>query len=84
MEVDGRRAGCFPLRRDRHLEGSLPDLPVRRHREALSAVEFDKRLYIGVSLIADAAFARNIYELLKRHLDESIASIGDLDVAYLL
>ena len=47
-------------------------------------IEFDKRLYIGVSLIADAAFARNIYELLKRHLDESIASIGDLDVAYLL
>ncbi len=47
-------------------------------------IEVEKRLYMGISLIEDAAFARQVSELLEKHLDEPIAAIGDLDVGHLL
>ncbi|HEY1269262.1 MAG TPA: hypothetical protein VGH16_18530 [Candidatus Binatia bacterium] len=47
-------------------------------------IEVEKRLYMGISLIEDSAFARQVYELLEEHLDEPIASVGDLDVGHLL
>src|SRR5689334_13950354 len=47
-------------------------------------IEIEKRLYMGISLIEDAAFARQVYELLEHHLDEPIESLGDLDVGHLM
>jgi hypothetical protein len=47
-------------------------------------MEHEKRLYMGIALIRDAAFARQIYALLEKHLDETIKDIGDLDVEHLL
>lgn len=47
-------------------------------------IEVEKRLYMGISLIEDAAFARQVYELMEKHLDEPIASLGALEVGHLL
>lgn len=47
-------------------------------------IEVEKRLYMGIALIGDGAFARQVYELLEKHLDEPIKSISDLDVGHLL
>ena len=47
-------------------------------------MEHEKRLYMGLSLIQDIAFARQVYALLEKHLDETIHDIGGLDVAHLL
>lgn len=47
-------------------------------------MEHEKRLYMGIALIRDAAFARQIYALLEKHLDEPIKDIGGLDVEHLL
>ena len=68
--------------------GTLKEVWVNQEPEILAKLyvlmEFDKRLYMGIAMIGDATFARQIYELLREHLDEPIASVGDLDVGYLL
>lgn len=47
-------------------------------------IEVEKRLYMGVALISDAVFARQVYVLLEKRLDEPIKDIGGLDVGHLL
>ena len=64
-------------------EVSLTDQPESLAKLYL-LIEFEKRLYMGIALIGDVAFARQVYELLAKHRDQPIASIGDLDVGYLL
>jgi hypothetical protein len=47
-------------------------------------IEHDKRLYMGVTIVEDAAFGRQVHDLLQHHLDEPISAIGSLDVSHLL
>src|SRR5215475_13961720 len=61
----------------------IADLPPRMAKLYL-LIEYEKRLYMGLSLIEDVAFARQIYELLQKHLDEPIKDIGGFEVGHLL
>ena len=48
------------------------------------SVEVEGDFYMGTLLFEDAAFCRQIYELLQQHCGKSIQQIGDLDVSHLL
>src|SRR5262247_500011 len=47
-------------------------------------MEFQGNAYMGTLLFDNAAFCRQIYDLLKNHCSESIKQIGDLDLSQTL
>jgi hypothetical protein len=47
-------------------------------------IEHDGEYFIGTLMIDDAAFRRQVRELLQRHIGRSIKEIGDLDMSHTL
>jgi hypothetical protein len=47
-------------------------------------IEFQSMRYMGSLLFEDAAFCRQIHDLLQKHLGHSVKEIGDLDVSFTL
>jgi hypothetical protein len=45
-------------------------------------IKHEKRLYMGVTIVEDAAFGRQVHELSFKYLDEPIPAIGSLDVSH--
>jgi len=40
--------------------------------------------YVGALLLDDAAFCREIFEVLSKHLGNTIQELGDIDLEYTL
>ncbi len=45
-------------------------------------IEFQSERYMGSLIFDDAAFCRQIHDLLQDHTGESIREIGDLDISF--
>jgi len=60
--------------------GTLRDVQSHEPDQCFLTMEFDKEFYIGALVVREAAFCRQIYELLRAHLGKPIKEIGDLDI----
>ena len=47
-------------------------------------IDFKDQSYMGILLFDDAAFCRQVHDLLQQHLGESIRQVGNVDVGHML
>src|SRR5262245_20850139 len=67
--------------------GMLTEVMLSRiepHTRCFLLIDFKQQSWMGVLLFDDAAFCRQVHDLLQQHLGESIRQIGNLDVSHML